>query len=366
MLTRRQFGQTAAAAAAGLVAMPSVLRAQTKKFRLALASGVNDAQVAFNTIGMHERIGWYKQEGVELEIVNTTSTAQPIQLLTNGQAELATTAPGIYFPLMADNPTLPLISGYVWMPRIHNGVVVKPDSKIQSIAELKGKTIGIRNTGDSGYSFLQAVFKQMGIDPQKDVEWLGVGAGGPAGQALYRDAVQAIAIWDVEFVRIEIAGFKLRHLPNPPSAQHLFGNTYLVNKNAVEKDKAAYGRFLRAIAKGQIFTALNPGAAVRLHWDLYPETKPKGKTDEESFKEMIRILEVRRDKWFPQPTAKDQRMGALGPDQWEESRKFIGLLNPKVEKVADVNKLFTTELLDDANKFDRKAFEEEARKFKYA
>ena len=36
--------------------------------RLALASGVNDAQVAFNSIGMHERLGWYKQEGVELEI----------------------------------------------------------------------------------------------------------------------------------------------------------------------------------------------------------------------------------------------------------------------------------------------------------
>jgi NitT/TauT family transport system substrate-binding protein len=366
MLTRRQLGKGAGALAAATIFAPAVARAQTAKMRVALASGVTDAQVAFQSIGMHPKLGWYKSEGIELEIINSTSTAQPIQLLTNGQCEFATTAPGNLFPLYADNPGLGLLSAYTWMPRIHNGVVVKPDSTIQSIAELKGKTIGIRNTGDSGYFFLQAAFKELGIDPQKEVEWLPVGAGGPAGQALHRGHVEAIAIWDVEFVRIGIAGFKLRQLPNLPSANSIFGNTYIVNKANFEKDKAKYARTFRVIAKGQIFNALNPEAAVLLHWDLYPETKPKGKTHEEALGEMVRILSTRRDKWFPHPDHPDQRMGSLGKEQWEASLRFIARINPKVEKLKDVSQLYTMELLDEANRFDRKAFEAEAKAFRYS
>lgn len=367
MLTRRQFGVSAGAIAAASILSPAVLRAQQLvKMRVGLASGVSDAQVAFQSIGMHPRLGWYKAEGLELEIINSTSTAQPLQLLNNGQCEFATTAPGIYLPLIADNPALDLVSVYTWMPRIHNGVVVKPDSKLQSIAELKGKTIGIRNTGDSGYFFIQAAFKELGIEPQKDVEWLSVGAGGPAGQALHRGQIDALAIWDVEFVRIEIAGFKLRPLPNLPSATNLFGNCYLSSKSRVAKSKDAYARALRVFAKGQVFTAANPQAAVLLHWDLYPETKPKGKTHEEALAEMIRLIETRRDKWFPQPQQADQRMGALGKEQWEASLAFVKKLNPKAEKLASVDALYTNELLDEANRFDRKALEAEAKAFKYA
>ena len=367
MLTRRQFGHAAGAMAAATVFMPAVVRAAPVKMRVGLASGVSDAQVAFQSIGMHPRLKWYQQEDVELDIINTGSTSQPIQLLSTGQVEFATIAPGTLIPPFADNPNLNVVCAYTWMPRIHNGVVVKPDSPIQSLAELKGKTIGIRNTGDSGYFFLQAAFKELNIDPQKDVEWIAVGAGGPAGQALYRDAVQAIAIWDVEFVRIEIAGFKLRHLPNLPSANELFGNSYAVNKEAFAKNKEAFAKTFRAIAKGQIFNALNPEAAVLLHWDLYPETKPKGKTHEEALGEMLKILSTRKDKWFPHPSSPDQRMGSSTRSQWEASVRFIGRLNPRIqEKITDVSKLYTTEILDEVNRFERKAFEEEAKKFKHS
>jgi NitT/TauT family transport system substrate-binding protein len=365
MWTRRQFGKTAAAASAAALFSPAVLRAAPIKMRVGLASGVNDAQVAFQSMGMHKRLEWYQKEGIDLEIINTGSTSQPLQLLSNNQVEFATIAPGTLIPPFADNPELPVSCAYTWMPRIHNRVNVKPDSPIRSIADLKGKTIGIRNSGDSGYFFLQAAFRELNIDPQKDVEWISVGAGGPAGQALYRDQVAALAIWDVELLRIEIAGFKTRELPNLPSAQALFGNSYAVNRNAFEKNKEAYAKTFRAIAKGQVFSAANPRASILLHWDLYPESKPKGKSEEEAMGEMIRIIEVRKDKWFPWPSSPDQRMGASTKDQWEASVAFIGRLNPKIqEKVKDVSRLYTMDILDAANQFDRKAMEAEAKAFK--
>lgn len=365
MLTRRRFTQTAGASAAATVFAPHIVRAAPTRLRVGLASGVNDAQVAFQSIGMHPKLGWYKQEDVELEIINSGSTSTPLQLLSTGQIEFATIAPGTMLPPFADNPNLGVTCAYMWMPRIHNGVVVKPDSPIQSIAELKGKKIGIRGPGDSGYFFLQAVFKEMGIDPQKDVEWVSVSAGGPAGQALHNGTVAALAIWDVEFTRIEIAGFKLRNLPNPPSADHLFGNSYAVSIATFNKNKPLYAGLFRAIAKGQIFTAFNPHAAVLLHWDLFPESKPKGKSEAEAMDDMLKILATRRDKWFQPAIVADRRMGVTRPEQWQASVKFMGRLIPKVaEKVTDVSKLYTNDIIDEANKFDRKAFEAFARDYK--
>lgn len=366
MLTRRSFAVAAGATAAAALYAPAVVRAQALfKMRVGLASGVNDAQVAFQSIGMHPKLKWYEQEGVALEIVNSGQTSTPLQLLSTGQIEFATIAPGTMLPPYADNPNLGVTCAYMWMPRIHNHVMVKPDSDIKTIAELKGKKIGIRGPGDSGYFFLQAAFKEIGIDPQKDVEWVSVNAGGPAGQALYNGTVQALAIWDVEYTRIEIAGFKLKPIPNLPSANDLFGNSYAVSVAAFTKDKARYAGLFRAIAKGQIFTALNPRAAVLLHWDLYPESKPKGKSEQEAMDDMLKILSTRRDKWFQPEGSPDKRMGASRKEQWEASVKFIGRLNPKVsEKIADVSKLYTNEVIDEANKFDRAAFEQFAKDFK--
>ena len=253
MLTRRGFGLAAGAASAAGVFAPSISRGQAlAKMRVGLASGVTDAQVSFQSIGMHPKLNWYKQEGVELEIINSGQTSTPLQLLATGQLEFATIAPGTMLPPFAGNPNLGVTCTYMWMPRIHNYVTVKPDSPIKEIKELKGKKIGIRGPGDSGYFFLQAAFKELGIDPQKDVEWVSVNAGGPAGQALYNGTVEALAIWDVEYTRIEIAGFKLKAIPNPSTADNLFGNAYAVSVAAFNKDKAKYAGLFRAIAKGQI------------------------------------------------------------------------------------------------------------------
>jgi NitT/TauT family transport system substrate-binding protein len=365
MQTRRQFARTAAAGAVATLCAPAIVRAAPAKMRVGLASGVTDAQVAFQSIGMHPKLHWYQDGGVELEILNSTNTSQPLQLLATGQIEFATIAPGTLIPTYAKNPKLGIVCPYMWMPRIHNRVAVKPDSPLKSIAELKGKTVGVRHMGDSGYPFLQAVLKEMAMDPQKDVKWLAVGAGATAGQALYNGTVDALAIWDVEFVRIGIAGFQTRYLPNPPSASKLFGNAYAVNRDAFMKNKERFAKTFQAIAKGQIFNALNPQAAIKLHWDLYPETKPKGKTTEEAMADMVKILNERHDKWFPDPASPDQRMGASTKDMWEAAVRFIGQLNPAISAaIKDVSVLYDTSIIAEANAFDRKAFEDFAKAFK--
>ena len=54
-------------------------------------------------------------------------------------------------------------------------MAVKPDSPVKSLAELKGKQIGIRNQGDTGY------FGARGPDGRFDLERQRIGSGGAGG-----------------------------------------------------------------------------------------------------------------------------------------------------------------------------------------
>ncbi len=234
---------------------------------------------------------------------------------------------------------------------------MKPDSPVKSLADLKGKTVGIRNQGDTGYFGARAMFKELGIDPDKDVEWVSIGEGGPAGEAIYRGRVDAMAFWDGSFARIEVAGFPLRQLPNSPGMQHLFGNGYATRRSALAKERDLYVRFFRAMAKSTVFAYANTDLAIKLHWQVYPESKPKGKSDAEAMAEARKIMDSRKDKWFAAPWQADKRMGAQSLEEWNAQVAFAGLTG----QIKDISRVFTNDIIDDVNKFDRAAIEAKAK-----
>jgi NitT/TauT family transport system substrate-binding protein len=244
------------------------------------------------------------------------------------------------------------------MHQVHWSVTVRPDRPIHELRELKGKKIGIRNPGDTGYFGAKAMLRELGLDPERDVEWVSVGSGAPAGQALDRGLVDALAIWDGEYARIENLGFQLRHLPNTAGMKELFGAAYGVNRSGLTANRDTLVRFFRALARSTMFAATNPALAIRLHWELYPESKPKGKTPERALTEALHVIRARTWKWIPAPWHEDQRMGGMTLRQWQAQVKFVQLQ----DRIPDARVLFTTELLDDINAFDRTAVENLAKK----
>jgi NitT/TauT family transport system substrate-binding protein len=295
-----------------------------------------------------------------LDIINMSGSGQTLQTIATANVETSAISPTVFLPVYVKNLDIDIIFPYIWLRQPHWSVAVNPDSSIKSLAELKGKTVGIRNQGDTGYFGARAMFRELDIDPDKDVEWVSVGDGGPAGEAVYRGRVDAMAFWDGSFARIEIAGFPLRHLPNSPGMQKLFGNGYAVRRSDLAKRRELYVGFFRAMAKSTVFAYANPDLAIKLHWDIYPETKPKGKTDQEAFTEARKVVDSRKDKWFAGAWQTDKRFGGQTLDEWQAQVHFAGLDG----QVNDLNKVFTTEILDEVNKFDRTAIEAKAKAMK--
>ncbi|MEJ0071881.1 MAG: ABC transporter substrate-binding protein [Pseudomonadota bacterium] len=61
-------------------------------------------------------------------------------------------------------------------------VVALEDGPIKTMADLKGKTIGVYSLASGGVPFLRAYLRANGIDPEKDVQMIAVGAGAPGAR----------------------------------------------------------------------------------------------------------------------------------------------------------------------------------------
>lgn len=357
MLTRRGFNTLAAASGVTLLSVHHGRGQATPVIRMGNAAGIIDPQITFTTVGQNKRTPFFAQEGVSLDIINMSGVGQTMQSLAAGNAETSAISPVPFLNIYAKNPNVDIIFPYCWLRQPHWSVAVKPDSPVKSLPELKGKTIGMRNQGDTGYISSRVMFRELGINPDKDIEWVSVGDGGPAGQALHSGRIDAMALWDGAFARMELAGFALRHLPNSPGMKNLFGNAYAVRKSDLAKNRDVYVRFFRAMAKSTVFASTNPDLSIKLHYEVYPESKPKGKTDEEALKEARHINDSRRAKWYPAEWQSDKRLGAMSKVEWEAQVKFAGL----EDQIKDVTPVFTTDLLDEINRFDRAAIEKMAR-----
>lgn len=360
MLTRRDFGLGMGA----LAALPALAQG-VKVLKVANTAGVMDAQQCFITCGQHPKLNFYKQEGVDVEYVNMTSITQALQSLMTHQVHFGPMAPGILLPALAKEPTLDLVTVYEWLPRNANVICVKPGSPIKSAADLAGKKIGVRNQGDPGIVVTKTMLAELGLKDDK-CEYIAIGDGLPAGAAIDNDRVDAFVTFDTAAARVELVGTKLRYVPLTPKF-NLVGSSWIaVPRKSLKEDRKAYVGLFRAMAKSTLFAHSNLDAAFDAHWAVYPESKPKGKTEDEARKEMKFILKARRENWMRRPDDPDQRFGASSLAEWKahidvtaEAAKM-----PDLGKQVDASKVFSNELIDEVNQFDKAAIVAMAGAFK--
>ncbi|WP_234193605.1 ABC transporter substrate-binding protein [Pseudacidovorax sp. NFM-22] len=364
MLNRRDFGLGLAALGLG-GGLPAIAQ-NVRVMRLANTAAVNDPQQCFVTAGQHPRLNFYKPNGVDPEYVNMSSMTQALQSLRAGHVEFGPAVPGILLPAMTKDPSLDLVSVYKWLPGNANTVVVKPSSPIKSVADLAGKRIGVRSQGDSGVVVLKAMLAELGLKDDK-CEYIAIGDGAPAGAAIDADRVDAMVAFDTATARIELVGTPLRYVPLTPKFAQLGSGWLCVPRKLLKEDRKSLVALFQGIAKSTIFSNANLDAAIDLHWAVYPESKPKSRSLDEARKELNFILKDRKNSWMRRPDDPDQRMGASSLAEWKANVDLAAesSRNPRLaEELGDPNRLFTNELIDDINAFDKQAVVSMARSFK--
>jgi len=240
-------------------------------------------------------------------------------------------------------------------------IAVVKDSPIRKIEDLKNKTIGVLSLSSGATAVAKAMLRGVGYDPEKDVKWLPIGLGPQSANALKTNQVDAIAMWDWAYAILENSGFQFRHFETQGTSK-LLSLMVIANGDFLKANPGADAKFAQGIAKGTLFTLNNPEAAVRIHWQKYPASKPTNVPEDQALREAVHVLQARLSKYKLEGRA-DPRFGAFTRDEWLSTQKFffdVGVIN----KQPVVEEYFTNDLIDDINRFDKAAIVQKAESYR--
>jgi NitT/TauT family transport system substrate-binding protein len=331
--------------------------AQTKIKYLLTSPSPNVAEAAHSSVPEH--LGYWKNANLDVEVVPFSGSTGATQLVIANSAQFTMASPEALLVGRQEGATIKGVYNHTREP-IYSIAVVE-DSPIKRLEDLKGKTIGVLSLASGAVPVAKAMLRGAGLDPEKDVRWLPIGLGPQSANALKANQVDAIAMWDWAYALLENSGFHFRQFGTPQTAA-LLSLMLITNEDFLNSHREDTVKFAQGIAKGALFALTNPEAAVRIHWERYPASKPTNIPEDQALREAVHVLQARLSK-YRVDNRTDPRFGAFTRQEWESTQGFffdVGMINKK----PDVSTYYTNDLIDQINNFDKAAVVKQAESYK--
>ncbi len=142
-----------------------------------------------------ERLGYFKDEGLDVEIVDFAGGAKALQAVVGGSADVVSGAFEHTIGLQAKGQRYQEFVLQGRAPQIVLVVSNKTMPGFKSVADLKGKKIGVTAPGSSTNMMANFVLAKAGLKPS-DVSFIGVGASAGAVAAMRSGQIDAMANLD--------------------------------------------------------------------------------------------------------------------------------------------------------------------------
>jgi NitT/TauT family transport system substrate-binding protein len=142
-----------------------------------------------------EQLGYFKDEGLQVEISDFAGGAKALQAMVGGSADVVSGAYEHTINMQAKNQPIVAFVLQGRAPQIVLAVSNKTMPNYKSVADLKGKKIGVTAPGSSTSIMASFVLAKAGVKPT-DVSFIGVGAAAGALSALRSGQIDAIANLD--------------------------------------------------------------------------------------------------------------------------------------------------------------------------
>jgi NitT/TauT family transport system substrate-binding protein len=333
----------------------------TDKWSFANANPAFLPGIAFQWVGDYPALNFYKQEGIDVSWHGSQGATACIQFLLRKQVDSCVLAQDQVLLQAAQGNRLPLTFAYDYTYKITNQFAVKPNSPIKTIADLKGKKIGITSLAHDTYTFGKLVFKGLGID-ENNVQFLVAGNGGQAAELLYSGQVDALLYYDIVWALFDTLKKPVRVLPQPDFVDEVkAGPVVVIRTEDIEKRPETVKHFFRAFVKSTLFTIENPEAAMHIHFAMHPETLLTGVSYKESYERSLPQMKARLPA-LEKDLGGVQYYGEFNPNGWIAYVKNILGLDPTKVNPAD---FYTNAFAKDYNDFDEGAFRKWSREYKF-
>jgi len=258
-------------------------------------------------IYMAQKLGYFEEAGLDVNINTPADPAAPIKLLAAGQTDLAIS----YEPevLLAREQGLDVKAVAALVNRPLTSMIWLKKSGIKGIGGLRGKTIA---TAGIPYqdAYLKTILSRANLTPS-DVKTVNVGFG--LLPAIVGGSAQAMlgGFSNIEGVDLRLRGKDPVVTPVDKLGVPTYDELVLAAQGKrLEEDPRAIRLFIAALARGTAAAASNPKAATKALLEANPDLDPK-----------LTKAEVAATLPLLNPARDGHPYGYMDPAQW---REFIG------------------------------------------
>jgi NitT/TauT family transport system substrate-binding protein len=238
------------AVAATLLLCDSALAAD--KIRISISS----LDVAFLTGGVALKRGFFKEEGLEAELIRMNANVS-ITALATGDTDYTMLFGSV---VRAAARGLPLKIVASFMDSSTHTLIAR--SEFKSIKDLKGKTLGISSFGATADVAARMMFQKSGIDPEKDIKIIAMGSDRARFSALKEGVIDVAVISPPADVEGKKMGFNVL-----ARAYEMFSFPFVglgANTNKLKERPDEVKRAIKALIKANRYITSNRDGAIQV------------------------------------------------------------------------------------------------------
>lgn len=282
---------------------------------------VSDKSLSFLPHYLAVDKGFFKEEGLEVEIAVMKSDLQ-IAALTEGQIDFLASMSVANRAIAKGMPMKAILAVYDRPMFFLMGL-----SDLAKVADLKGKAIGVSRIGATSHAEAELMLADAGLDPKKDVTFVGTGATATSVAALQSKAIQAAIVSTPFNVTLAKEGYKELARVSDRNKRPFTGIVVADKKIAEKPDQVR--RAARAMLKALQYAHTNKQGTVEY---IVKEWQLDQAVAQDVYQSVIQLM-------IPN--------GTVSPEGIELDLKYAQMYEA-LEKVVPADKIINTTILQQA------------------
>lgn len=276
---------TARAIAAGVVAVAlaaPVAQAQTPPLRkITVALGGDGLQISAIHIPIAK--GYFKEEGLEVELVDVNSGPRQVAAIMGGSALFAPLGMIQVLKAHAEGGPLMMAANLFSVLDIHVVISkeaiaktgIQPTMSVdEKIRRMKGLRIGITSPGSTTDTTIRSMFKARGMEPDQVVQLMPVGGGANMLAALEKGSIDGF-VWSAPQPQIAVQKGIAEIVIDPfdrvvPEMIDVPYEVMGINGATFKQNEDLIRRSIRAMTKGMKFVRENPDESLKILQARFP------------------------------------------------------------------------------------------------
>lgn len=283
-----------------------------------------------------KELGYFAENGINVEIEPVNGSAAVLQALLSEQADIGTPGATPLIFSAAEGQDVKYIANT--MPGGAFSLITPTETGITEAADLAGKTIGVSTADGGEVAFLKAVMQAEGLE-DGDYEILVVGEGGQAVAGFSRGDIDAFAASPEGVAVLATSGLDIEDVSGT-STGHMFGNGLAATGAFIDANPGAVEAFGQAFHRAAEYGMENPSEVLEICGRYQPQ-----EIEDPAFAEaMLGAFEK------SQTSPDGAEFGYNNPEHWQRIVDDLVAADELEEGAVEIDGLFTNDFVEAFNK----------------